>query len=237
MLRAFRTGCLAAAVVPVALAAETGPYCVREVPVVSDTPGAVPRGYTTVEGADYPLVGDGGRFWAFAAEGALSGPHDPGLWIDVELAATSPEGRTLLVGGREERRHPGPELVGSEWHTRLMESVAGVPTPLDPAMQRAAEWARGDLFWSDLLGGFVGSSVSEDGRGRGSWMLRDGRIEPLARHGVGIAADLPGLGAVALAGFPGFSLALPDGRTVRVAALRSGETPVWNGIHETRDAG
>ena len=127
--------------------------------------------------------------------------------------------------------------MGSEWHTRLMESVAGVPTPVNSAVQRAAEWVRGDLFWSDLLGGFVGSSVSEDGHDRGSWVLRGGRIEPLAPHGVKMATELPGLRAVALAGFPGFSLAFPDGRTVRVAALRSGETPVWEAIHETRNPG
>jgi hypothetical protein len=236
------------------LAGAVGDYCVRPVPVLAaaGTPSnLLPQSFASIDGAEYPVVlgdyaaetpeGDRRRsLWSFADDGSLVGPHDSGLSVDNSRAAASPAGLMLTVGGRHVREEPGIELHGSDrkWQTRLMEAVAGMPTLAPPELQQTVEWPR-HVFWSDLLDGFLISSMKgEHGTTQRTWLLHGDATKPLVEYTAELVADLPGFGATAVLGSRRLSFVYPDGRTAEVAHLNSGDDyNGWDGLHETSDPG
>jgi len=226
--------------------------------VLPDDKGILPQSIKFFDGVKYPFVSDwisiaaehegrisliGHLLWGVnEVEKEFIGPF-PFKWnISIGDEAVNKKDNTVsFIGGRYTTDGEGTHAYGSDktWQTRVFTyDFKSPPKALDKKLEKELDFPR-KIFWSDILGGYIISSVKEKEFASiisRTYLLKDTNLNPLELRDASFVKDIPELNLVAV--LDTYNLYFLDGAGNLVLSQRINSGDDYNGwddIHLLED--
>jgi hypothetical protein len=156
-------------------------------------------------------------------------------------AVNSTDNSIAFIGGRYTSDNNGTHAYGTDktWQTRIFTyNFKSPPKPLEANLEQELKWPR-SVFWSDILGGYLISSVKEKKFASvisRTYLLKNLEPQTLKLEGASFLKDLPELNMVAVLDFSKLYFLDSRGNIVLSRPINSGDDyNGWEGIYLLTD--